>query len=259
MSGKSSIEWTNATWNPVTGCSRVSAGCDACYAFALHDRRHACYVANEGRWSANGPVMPKQYALPFSTIQLHPDRLGWPLKEHKPLRVFVNSMSDLFHTQVPDDYIRQVFATMRAADWHIFQILTKRPGRLRRLANDLVWAPNIWIGVSIETDRFVRRADALRQVPAAVRFLSCEPLLGPLPSLDLKGIHWVITGGESGPQARPCHADWIRGLRDRCQQAHVAFFHKQWGGRTPKAGGRLLDGRTWDEFPQVSRQETLFD
>lgn len=249
MSGKSSIEWTAATWNPTTGCTRVTTGCDHCYAYTLHDMRHEAYLRYGGIYPKNGKPMPVQYARPFSDIQLLPERLAWPLHQKQPQRIFVDSMSDLFHSQVPDDYIREVFAIMARAHWHTFQVLTKRPGRLRRLAPHLDWAPNIWMGVSIENDQVVARADVLRNCGAAVTFLSCEPLIGPLPSLDLEGIHWVITGGESGPGARPCDPDWVRNLRDRCQDRQIAFFHKQWGGRTPKLGGRELDGRTWNEFP----------
>lgn len=249
MSGKSSIAWTSATWNPTSGCTRVTSGCQNCYAFALHDRRHAMYAQHGGKYPATGKPLPAQYARPFSDIQLLPERLDWPLHLKQPRLIFVDSMSDLFHSQIPEDFLRQVFSVMSRAHWHTFQVLTKRVGRLRRLAPTLTWAPNIWMGVSIECDMLTPRADALRTVPAAVRFLSCEPLLGPLPSLDLDGIDWLITGGESGPDARPCHPDWVRDLRDRCQAAGVAFFHKQWGGRTSKSGGRLLDGRTWDEMP----------
>ncbi len=243
MSGKSAIEWTDRSWNPVTGCTRVTAGCDRCYAFALHDMRYDAHN--------RGMQMAKQYHKPFTEIQLLPQRLEDPLHVKTPQRFFVNSMSDLFHSQVPEAYIRQVFDIMRRADWHIFQILTKRGNRLQKLAPTLPWPVNVWMGVSIENDALTVRADQLRKVPAAIRFLSCEPLLGPLPSLRLDGIHWVITGGESGPRARPCDLEWVRAIRDHCQAADVAFFHKQWGGRTPKAGGRLLDGRTWDEFPRL--------
>jgi protein gp37 len=194
--------------------------------------------------------MPRQYARPFTDIQLLPERLEQPLRDKRPQRIFVNSMSDLFHSQVHDDYIQAVFDVMQRAHWHTFQVLTKRVNRLKHLAPSLPWPANVWMGVSIEHDLLSVRANALRTVPASVRFLSCEPLLGPLPSLNLDGIHWVITGGESGPDARPCEVQWVRDLRDRCQDAGVAFFHKQWGGRTPKAGGRLLDGQTWDAFPQ---------
>jgi protein gp37 len=254
MSGKTAIEWADSVWNVTVGCTRVTTGCQNCYAFALHDRRHAIYQANGGRWSPDGRVMPTQYARPFSEIQVRPERLDWPLHQKQPKRIFVNSVSDLFHSHITDEQIQEVFAVMRQAHWHTFQVLTKRPGRLHQMADRLDWAPNIWLGVSIERDELTRRADALRQVPAQVRFLSLEPLLGPLPSLDLTGISWVITGGESGPDARPCDPDWVRAIRETCQKAGVAFFHKQNGGRTPKSGGRLLDGRTWDEFP-VARQE----
>lgn len=258
MSGKSAIEWTDATWNPTSGCTRVTEGCTNCYAFALHDMRHKRYLENNGIEPKTGRPMPAQYAKPFSEIQLlSQERLEWPLRERKPQKIFVNSMSDLFHSQIPDEFIRRVFAIMHRADWHTFQVLTKRPGRLRRLATQLEWTPNIWIGVSIEEDKLTPRADALRAVPAAVRFLSCEPLLGPLPSLDLTGIHQVITGGESGPDARECRVEWVREIRDRCQSSGVAFFHKQWGGRTPKAGGRMLDGQTWEQMPMEHRREVM--
>lgn len=251
MSGKTSIEWADAVWNFTIGCTRVTSGCDHCYAFALHDRRHAIYQANAGRWSPNGRAMPAQYARPFSEIQVLPERLTWPLRQKKPLRIFVNSLSDLFHSQIAEQHIFQAFEVMCQAHWHTFQILTKRPGRLRKLASRLPWARNIGIGVSIERDELTRRADVLRSIPAGFRFLSLEPLLGPLPSLDLTNIDWCITGGESGPGARPCDPDWVRAIRDTCQERQVAFFHKQWGGRTPRSGGRLLDGRTWDGFPQL--------
>lgn len=249
MSGTSAIAWTNATWNPTVGCTRATDGCSNCYAFTLHDMRHRAYQKHGGFYPKNGLPMPKQCAQPFSTVQLLPERLSWPLHQKQPRMIFVDSMSDLFHSQVPDDYIKEVFEMMRQAHWHTFQVLTKRVGRLRRLGQRLDWPENVWMGVSIERDALTPRADALRMVPAAVRFLSCEPLLGPLPSLDLTDIHWVITGGESGPDARPCDPDWVRDLRDRCIERGISFFHKQWGGRTSKAGGRELDGRTWDELP----------
>jgi protein gp37 len=250
MSGITSIEWTDRSWNPITGCTRVTSGCDNCYAFALHDRRHEVFQRDNGVYP-NGKPMPKQYAKPFSEIQLLPQRLEDPLKWQKSSKIFVNSMSDLFHSNVPEEYIRQVFDTMERAFWHTFQILTKRPGRLRRLGPQLNWPENVWMGVSIETDDLTPRANALREVPAAIKFLSCEPLLGPLPSLNLEGIDLVIVGGESGKNARPMDMDWVRDIRDRCQEKEVAFFFKQVGGRTPKAGGRELDGRTWDEFPEI--------
>ena len=174
-------------------------------------------------------------------------RLRWK----KPKRIFVNSMSDLFHADVPDEFIRQVFDTMVRADWHVYQVLTKRPQRLARLAKSLPWPDHIWVGVSVESNEYTWRADFLRQVPAAVRFISAEPLLGPINKLNLDNIHWLITGGESGPYHRLCDPDWVREARDRCLAADVAYFHKQWGGRTSKSGGRTLDGRTWDELPQI--------
>ena len=228
MSGKSAIEWTDRSWNPVTGCTRVTSGCDHCYAFALHDMRYAAHN--------RGMQVAKQYHKPFTEIQLLPQRLEDPLHVKTPQRFFVNSMSDLFHSQVPEEYIHQIFDIMCRANWHVFQILTKRGNRLQKLAPTLPWPPNVWMGVSIENDTLTVRADQLRKVPASIRFLSCEPLLGPLPSLNLDGIHWVITGGESGPDARPCDPDWVRDLRNRCVECNIAFFHKQWGGRTPKAG-----------------------
>lgn len=236
MSDKSAIEWTDATWNPVTGCTQVSPGCDHCYALTFAERF---------RGVANHP-----YEQGFD-LKLWPERLELPLKWKKPRMIFTNSMSDLFHKDIPDEYIRRVFETMVKADWHIFQVLTKRPARLARIASSLPWTPNIWIGTSIELDRYCWRADQLRKVPAHIRFISAEPLLGPLTQLNLDGIHWLISGGESGSGHRPCDANWVRDLRDRCQVAGVAFFHKQWGGRTPKAGGRLLDGEVWNEFPQL--------
>jgi|SRR5947209_5486993 len=236
MSDKSTIEWTDATWNPVTGCTRVSPGCDHCYALTFAERF---------RGVPNHP-----YEQGFD-LKLWPERLELPLKWKKSRMIFTNSMSDLFHKDIPDDYIYRVFDIMVKADWHIFQVLTKRSARLARMASSLPWTPNIWIGVSIELDWYAWRADHLRKVPASTRFISAEPLLGPLSNLKLDGIHWLISGGESGPGHRPCNPEWVRDLRDRCQLAGVAFFHKQWGGRTPKVGGRLLDGRTWDEFPQV--------
>jgi protein gp37 len=237
MSDRSAIEWTDASWNPVTGCTQISPGCDNCYALAFAERFRG--------------VAKHPYEQGFD-LKLWPSRLELPLRWRRPRRVFVNSMSDLFHETIPDAYIHAVFDVMARADWHTFQVLTKRPKRLSELASSLPWPPHIWIGTSVELDRYVWRANAyLRQVPAAVRFVSAEPLLGPLPSLELDHLQWLITGGESGHRHRPCEVEWVAELRDRCQAHGVAFFHKQWGGRTPKAGGRLLDGRTWDEMPGV--------
>jgi protein gp37 len=240
MSDKSQIEWTDATWNPVTGCTQVGPGCDHCYAMTFAERF---------RGVPNHP-----YEQGFD-LKLWPERLELPLQWKKSRRIFVNSMSDLFHKDIPDEYIQRVFATMVKADWHIFQVLTKRSSRVAELGPSLPWRPNIWMGVSIELDRMTSRADHLRKVPAHVRFISAEPLLGPLPSLNLEGIDWLIAGGESGHGFRSPEADWIRDLRDRCNQAGTAFFFKQWGGRTPKKNGRILDGRTWDEMPEVKNIE----
>jgi protein gp37 len=234
MSDHTGIEWTDATWNPVTGCTKVSPGCKHCYAERLAVRLKAM----------GSPRYRNGFAL-----TLQPDQLGLPVRWRQPRRIFVNSMSDLFHEAVPDEYIRRVFNVMVEADWHVFQILTKRSRRLAQLALQLPWPCNIWQGVSIESSRYTWRVAHLRQVSAAVRFLSIEPLLGRIPDLPLEGIHWVIVGGESGGQHRETAPDWVRDIRDQCVAAGVAFFFKQWGGRTPKAGGRVLDGRTWDEMP----------
>ncbi len=234
MASTSGIEWTDATWNPVTGCTQVSPGCDHCYALTFAER-----------WRG---VPGHHYEQGFD-LRLWESRLALPLRWKKPRRIFVNSMSDLFHAGVPEEFIRSVFATMERADWHIYQVLTKRPQRLARLADSLPWPDHVWVGVSVESNAYAWRADFLRRVPAAVRFISAEPLLGPVDQLDLEGIHWLITGGESGAGFRRCNPEWVRDARDRCLEHNVAYFHKQWGGRTPKAGGRLLDGRTWDQFP----------
>jgi protein gp37 len=234
VADRSAIEWTEATWNPVTGCSKVSPGCAHCYAETFAER-----------WRG---VPGHPYEQGFD-LSFWPERLDHPLRWRRPRMIFVNSMSDLFHEDIPFDFIERVFAVMGAASWHTFQVLTKRHERLGELAPELDWHPNIWMGVSVENRRFVPRADYLRTVPAAVRFISAEPLLGPLEGLDLDGIHWLIAGGESGPRHRPMRAEWVRDLREHCAEAGVAFFFKQWGGRTAKAGGRLLDGRTWDGMP----------
>lgn len=234
MSYTSAIEWTDATWNPVTGCTQVSAGCDHCYAMVLAERFRGVH---------NHP-----YEQGFD-LRLWPERLELPLQWKKPRRIFVNSMSDLFHSGVPDEFVRQIFDTMNRADWHIYQILTKRPQRMARIAPTLQWGKHIWAGVSVESNEVSWRADFLRRVPSAVRFISAEPLIGPIDQLDLTGIDWLITGGESGYGHRFCDPDWVRDARERCKEHDVAFFHKQWGGRTSKSGGRMLDGRTWDEMP----------
>ena len=243
MGDRSTIEWTEATWNPTTGCDQVSRGCDNCYAMALSRRLKAM---GQPRYQRDGD--PRTSGPGFG-LSVHPDALALPLTWRRPRRVFVNSMSDLFHARVPVAFIRQVFDVMAATPQHTYQVLTKRARRLRRLAGSLAWPDNVWMGVSVEDQQVVDRIADLRKVPAAVRFLSCEPLLGPLPGLSLEGIGWVIAGGESGPHARPMDPAWAEDLRDQCGQAQVPFFFKQWGGRTPKAGGRELDGRTWDEMP----------
>ena len=243
MSDRSAIEWTEATWNPTTGCDRISAGCDNCYALTLSKRLKAMGAPkyqNDGDPRTSGPGF---------AVTVHPDALAIPQRWRAPRTVFVNSMSDLFHARVPLAYIREVFAVMADTPQHTYQVLTKRSVRLRRVADKLDWPANVWMGVSIEDDEHVTRADDLRQVPAAIRFLSCEPLLEPLPSLKLDGIDWVIAGGESGPRHRPIEESWISALRDACTDQDVAFFFKQWGGRTPKALGRSLGGRTWDQMP----------
>lgn len=246
----SKIEWTESTWNPVTGCDRVASGCDNCYALALAKRLKAMgspKYANDGDARTSGPGFG---------ITTHPSALDQPYRWVKPRMIFVNSMSDLFHAKVPISFVRDVFAVMSATPHHTYQILTKRSLRLSRIADQLDWPENVWMGVSVESEAVIDRIDHLRTVPAATRFLSCEPLLGPLESLPLDDIHWVIAGGESGSAARPMELPWVASIRDQCATAQVPFFFKQWGGRTPKANGRVLDGRTWDEFPLETRGTT---
>jgi protein gp37 len=238
------IEWTDEVWNPMTGCTKISAGCDHCYAHTVaHRRTRDVYLRQL-------PVKdtPANRDDPFAP-RFWDDRLEIPMRWKEPRRIFVNSMSDVFHAHFSLEQIQMVFAVMNACPQHQFQVLTKRPERAARLADALDWTDNIWMGTSIEDMRVARRADALREVPASVRFISAEPLLGSLEELDLDGIHWVIGGGESGAGARPVDISWARELRDRCEADGVHFFWKQWGGFTPKAGGRELDGRTWDEYP----------
>lgn len=244
MAGRTGIEWTEVTWNPVTGCDRVSPGCDNCYALALAKRLKAMGSSryqNDGDPRTSGPGF---------AVTCHEDLVELPLSWRKPRLVFVNSMSDLFHPAVPDDFISRVFDTMKACEQHTFQILTKRPQRLAAIADQLPWPSNVWMGVSVENAAYRFRIDHLRRVPARVRFLSIEPLIGDVGQLDLADIHWVIVGGESGPNARPVQQEWVTSIRDQCVDAGVAFFFKQWGGRTPKAGGRELDGEYWDEMPE---------
>jgi protein gp37 len=238
MARGSGIEWTESTWNPVTGCTKVSPGCKHCYAERMALRLQAMGQTN--------------YARGFE-LTLQPHMLELPLRWKKPQTIFVNSMSDLFHDRVPLAYIRRVFDVMTRASWHHFQVLTKRAERLAELSPELEWPPNVWMGVSVESEAVRGRIDSLRETNAAVRFLSLEPLLGPLPDLDLRGIDWVIVDGESGPGARPMDPAWVLDLRDQCIGAGVPFFFKQWGGRDKKRAGRHLDGRTWDGLPRATR------
>lgn len=234
MADNSKIEWTEATWNPVTGCTQVSPGCAHCYAKTFAER-----------WRG---IPGHPYEQGFE-LRLWEERLEQPLRWRRPRLIFVNSMSDLFHEEIPFEFIRRVFDVMVRAEHHTFQVLTKRDQRLAELAPDLPWPENVWAGVSIENRRFVKRTELLRQVPAAVRFVSAEPLLGSLANLNLTGIDWLIAGGESGPKHRPIDADWLRSLQRQCKRENVPFFFKQWGGRTSKSGGRVLDGQEWSEMP----------
>ena len=238
MADKSAIEWTDATWNPVTGCTKVSPGCDNCYAERFSERFR------------DVPNHPFEKGF---DLTLRPERLLQPLAWMKPRMIFVNSMSDLFHKEISESYISMVFDTMEKADWHIYQVLTKRSSLLRKFINDRYpdakAPPHMWFGVSVESDQAVSRIGHLRQTNVAVRFLSIEPLIGPIRRLDLRTIDWVIVGGESGPGARPINRHWVLDIRDQCLRAKVAFFFKQWGGRSPKAGGRLLEGKEWNQFP----------
>jgi len=246
MSDRSGIEWTEATWNPVTGCDRISTGCDHCYALTLAKRLKAMGAAkyqNDGDPRTSGPGF---------AVTTHPASLEQPYRWRSPRVVFVNSMSDLFHARVPLEFIRDVFAVMADTPQHTYQVLTKRAMRARRLADQLDFPSNMWLGVSVESSDYFHRIDELRRIPTALRFLSCEPLLGPLGGINLDGIGWVIAGGESGPNHRPMDITWARGIRDRCVSADVPFFFKQWGGRTPKNLGRELDGRIWSQYPAAS-------
>jgi protein gp37 len=230
----SSIEWTESTWNPVTGCTKVTPGCKNCYAERMAKRLQAMGQPN--------------YINGFR-VTLQPHMLKLPLSWKKPQSIFVNSMSDLFHEDVPLEYINQVFDVMRRAKWHRFQILTKRAERLADLESKLEWAPNIWMGVSVEMSVHRYRVDLLRSTKAHIKFLSLEPLLGPIPNLDISNIDWVIVGGESGPKARPMDSSWVTNIRDQCVAAQVPFFFKQWGGFNKKRAGRILDGQIWEEMP----------
>jgi protein gp37 len=246
MAENSAIEWTDATWNPVTGCSKITAGCDHCYAERFAERFRGT------------PGHPFEFGF---DLQLRPDRIKQPRDWRRPRMIFVNSMSDLFHKEVPFSFVDEVFNTMEAANWHTYQVLTKRSSRmrdyLRRRYAGAVAPSHIWCGVSIEDVTAAARLRHLAEAPVAIRFLSIEPLLGPVGALDLSGIAWVIVGGESGPGARLIEADWVRDIRDQCLAARTPFFFKQWGGFRPKSGGRLLDDREWNEFPPARGPETI--
>ncbi len=242
MARTSAIEWTESTWNPVTGCSKISPGCLHCYAERLARRLKAMGQPN--------------YVNGFE-VALHESALNTPLRWRKPQVVFVNSMSDLFHRKVPLTFIRKVFGVMEQADHHVFQVLTKRSKRLAKIANRLPWPENVWMGVSVENADYTARIDQLRETPAAVKFLSLEPLLGPIPDLDLSDIDWAIVGGESGPGARRMDEQWVLDIREQCAAADVPFFFKQWGGVNKKKTGRLLEGRTWDEMPRALAKATV--
>lgn len=238
MAVKSSIEWTESTWNPSTGCDPISPGCENCYAERMSHRLQA---------------MGQQKYRDGFKLTTHSNTLDLPLRWKKPQRIFVNSMSDLFHDKIPVEYIQQVFSTMRRAHWHQFQVLTKRSGRLLALDEQIDWPPNVWMGVSVESSPYKSRINHLRKTSAAVKFLSLEPLLGDLGIVDLKNIDWVIVGGESGPGARPMEKAWVDGICRQCIASNVPFFFKQWGGVQKKQAGRKLNGRTYDELPVSSR------
>ena len=236
---KTTIEWTHSTWNPVTGCTKISAGCEHCYAERMAKRLQA--------------MGQPRYKNGFQ-VTLHPEMLELPTRWRKPQMVFVNSMSDLFHEAVPLHFVESGFEVMKTARRHVFQILTKRAERLAALAPELKWPENVWMGVTVESADYLERIDRLREVDAALRFVSFEPLLGPIEAPDLSGIDWVIVGGESGPGARPMLKEWPCGIRDECSALGIPFFFKQWGGFNKKANGRLLDGRTWDEWPYMTAE-----
>jgi protein gp37 len=247
MAEQSAIEWTDATWNPVTGCTKISPGCDHCYAERFSERFRG--------------VAGHPFEQGFD-LTLRPERIEQPLAWKRPRMIFVNSMSDLFHKEIPTSFIDGAFDTMERANWHVFQVLTKRSSLMRRYVNQRYKgspAPShIWLGVSVEDASRVSRVRHLQQANASIRFLSVEPMIGPVAQIDLKGIHWVIAGGESGPGARPIKEEWVCELRNECRENGVAFFFKQWGGKTPKAGGRSLQGREWNEFPNIKRQKRSF-
>ncbi|WP_300463699.1 phage Gp37/Gp68 family protein [Desulfobacula sp.] len=240
----SKIEWTGITWNPVTGCTKLSSGCDNCYA---------------ERMALRLKTMEKQkrYKNGFE-VTCHSDLLNMPLKWKKPKTIFVCSMGDLFHKDVPESFIKSVFTIMNKAHWHTFQVLTKRSKRLLKLKDRLKWTDNIWVGVSVENNNLIKRIDRLREVPAIIRFLSIEPLLGPMRKMDLSGIDWVIVGGESGPGARPMEEKWVINIKNQCVKHDIPFFFKQWGGTNKKKAGRLLRGKIWDQMPEINDDLRLF-
>ena len=236
MAGNSGIEWTDATWNPVTGCTKFSAGCQNCYAERMSKRLQA---------------MGQQHYVDGFKVRTHKDVLSIPLKWKRSRTIFVNSMSDLFHEEVPESFISEVFQVICKSPQHTFQILTKRSKNLRRLSHNLPWPGNVWMGVSVESKDYLSRIDDLRHTPAKIKFISFEPLLGRISNIDLSGIDWVIVGGESGPGARPMSASWVEDIRDQCLAFGIPFFFKQWGGFNKKKAGRLLDNRTWDDMPAL--------
>jgi protein gp37 len=238
MAQNSAIEWTGSTWNPLTGCVKISEGCKNCYAERMAKRLQAMGNAS--------------YAQGFVPA-IHEHLFDLPLRWKTPRTIFVNSMSDLFLNEFSDEVIKRLFAVMNRAHWHTFQILTKRSERLLSMSKDLVWTPNVWMGATVENGQYSSRIDHLRRTGARIRFLSLEPLLGPVPHLDLKGIHWVIVGGESGPSARGMAPEWVTAVRDQCLRHNVPFFFKQWGGVNKKKAGRRLEGRLWDEMPACTR------
>jgi len=250
VGSSSRIEWTDATWNPVAGCSSVSPGCLNCYAARMALRLAAIGTIATRKYVGTARRSPSGRPYFTGVVHTDPRALNAPRNWRRPRRVFVNSMSDLFHEKIPEPFIRQVFAVMDECRRHTFQVLTKRPERVEAMAARLPWPPNVWLGTSVESKAQVERVRVLVRAPARIKFISAEPLLGPIPRLPLSGIDWVIAGGESGPRARPMHPEWVRQIRDRCVAARVGFFFKQWGGVNKKAGGRTLDGRTWDEYPR---------
>ena len=234
---KSKIEWTESTWNPVSGCTKVSRGCDNCYAERMAKRLQA--------------MGTRGYENGFE-VTLHPYAMDKPLKMKKPQIIFVNSMSDIFHEKIPDEFVLQIFEVMNKAYWHTFQVLTKRPKRLKKLADKIKWTDNIWMGVTVEANEYVDRVDFLRNCPAKIKFLSLEPLIDSVDKLDYTGIDWVIAGGESGYGARTMKKEWVLDIKNRCQKENIDFFFKQWGGVNKKKAGRLLDGKTYDDMPELS-------